>query len=325
MTATTTATTARLDTFLSAELADPESSWSIGVSGAIAEFFREPDESQAHRDDATYTLATERGAIRIVRHSDVVPVAIESLSRNRRYWQQRVALCLPERVAVMAGRGVVTELGADTDSIRDHERHHLRFDLGLAIAHVDACVRTGDPQLIELLRDCCGRSLLNDARAATQAIIAQSPHRVFTSRLGRIEVYAPIPRHATPTGPHTHFLPRLLGRPAPWARLIPESQVACLDVYPANPLRTGSGGERPFDAKRHARFQNVLKDWGAAAYVAEKQRIEAWVRAGAVPENCDLTGGRLARTGRRVALRQLAQTEPVTEGLRDWRRAVEGD
>jgi hypothetical protein len=324
MTATTTAATGRLDAFLGAELADPDSGFSIGVSGAIAEFFREQDEPQARRKSAAWVVATARGAMRIVLREDVVPVAIESLSRNRRYWQQRVALCLPERVAVMAGRGVVTELGADTDSIRDAERHHRLFDLGLGIGHVDACVRTGDPQLIELLRDFCGCSLLNDARAVSEAIIAQSPHRVFVSRLGRIEVYAPIPRQATPTGPHTHFLPRLLGRAAPWARLIPESQVACVDVYPANPLRTGSGGERPFDAERHARFQGVLKDWGPAAYVAEKQRIEAWVRAGAVPENCDLAGGRLARAGRRVALRQLIHTQPVAEKLCDWRRVVEG-
>ncbi len=34
--------------------------------------------------------------------------------------------------------------------------------------------------------------------------------------------------------------------------------------------------------------------------------------------------GRLARTGRRVALRQLVHTAPVTERLCDWRRAVEG-
>jgi hypothetical protein len=322
---TASATTARLDGFLSAELADTQSGWSIGVTGAIAEFFRGRDEPEARCKGGTYTVATPRGAMRIVLRSDVAPVAIESLSRNRRHWQQRVALCLPEREAAKARRSVVTELGVDTDSIRDDERHHLRFDLGLGIAHVDACIRTGDPQLIKLLRDCCGRSLLNEARAATQAIIAQSPHRVFVSRLGRIEVYAPIPRHATPTGPHTHLLPKLLGRPAVWAQLIPKAHVACLDVYPANPLRTAAGEERSFDAERHARFQGVLKDWGSAAYVAEKQRVETWVRAGAVPQSWPPCVGRLARAGRRVALRQLVHTEPDCEALGDWQRAVEED
>jgi hypothetical protein len=43
-------------------------------------------------------------------------------------------------------------------------------------------------------------------------ILAANPHRVFISRLGRIEVYQPIPPPSgkSPEGPHTHVLPRLL-------------------------------------------------------------------------------------------------------------------
>ena len=57
-------------------------------------------------------------------------------------------------------------------------------------------------------------------------ILAANPHRVFISRLGRIEVYQPIPPPSgkSPEGPHTHVLPRLLksGRTHPATEPVPE-------------------------------------------------------------------------------------------------------
>ncbi len=46
---------------------------------------------------------------------------------------------------------------------------------------------------------------------AMAMILAANPHRVFLSRLGRIEVYQPIPPPSgkSPQGPHTHVLPQL--------------------------------------------------------------------------------------------------------------------
>ena len=41
-------------------------------------------------------------------------------------------------------------------------------------------------------------------------ILAASPHRVFVSRVGRIEVFQAIPsaNGKSPEGPHTHVLPK---------------------------------------------------------------------------------------------------------------------
>lgn len=312
-----------IDEFLRQELADPESGFSIGVNGAIAEFFRDATEAGAKAGQSAYSISTPRGGMRIRLHGDVRPVAIETPSRHPDYWQQRVAFCLDAGKAVMANRKSVTALGADAEAIRAADRSALRFDLGLGIPHLDACVRTDDEDLIAQLLACCGRDLLKDGAGVVAAIIEKGPHRVFASRLGRIEVYTPIPVDKTVPGPHTHLLPELLGKPAAGAAWIAAGARSCLDVYPANPARRESGAARTFDAARHARFQRALSAWGPPAYVAEKQRTEEWLRQGLPPQACPPAEDPLARAGRRVAVRQIARAQPDSALLCAWRRALE--
>ncbi len=308
--------------FLEEELSDPESGFSIGVSGAIAEFMRSNGEVDMRREGLVHTVTTRDGAMRIALTSQVVPVAAELPSKRPEHWQQQVAFCVHETQATMGSRRVLTELGPDGEAIDGSGRQQLRFDLGLDILHVDACIRTDDRDLIALLRRHEGRALLAESGEVCDALIATSPPRVFCSRLGRIEVLAPIPERETPAGPHTHLLPTLFGRPSPIARFIPRDLVSCLDVYPANPLRRISGQARPFDRKRHARFQRALERWGPREYVAEKRRIFRWVRRGRSPDDCPPATGSLTECGRRVALRQLSQGG-VDEGtLVSWQKAL---
>jgi hypothetical protein len=104
---------------------------------------------------------------------------------------------------------------------------------------------------------------------------ALSPHRVFVSRLGRIEVYQPIPPPdgASPDGPHTHVLPRLLERGRSHAATvpIPTGWVAGVTLYPPHPLRHSSGRPVDFDAARHAAFQSLMERYGSPEMVAGKR------------------------------------------------------
>ena len=120
-----------------------------------------------------------------------------------------MALCLPQETCAMNRRAVLTEVGPDRNALRAEDRETALFDLGLGALQVDACVRSGDPAVIAALRSCTGKSLLAPGNAAMGVILASNPHRVFASRLGRIEVFQPIPPAdgKSPTGPHTHVLP----------------------------------------------------------------------------------------------------------------------
>jgi hypothetical protein len=104
---------------------------------------------------------------------------------------------------------------------------------------------------------------------------ALSPHRVFISAAGRIEVYQPIPPPTgkSPDGPHTHVLPRLLARGRSHAATvpIPSGWVVAMTLYPPHPLRQGSGQPIAFDPARHAAFQTLMERYGAPALMAGKQ------------------------------------------------------
>jgi hypothetical protein len=308
--------------FLGEELSDPDSGFSIGVPGAIAEFMRSEGNIEMRREGLVHTATTRDGAMRVAITSQVVPVAAELPAKRPKCWQQQVALCVLETQAAMGSRRVLTELGPDHEAIDESGRQQLRFDLGLDILHVDACIRTDDTHLIALLRRHEGRALFAEAGEVCNALIAASPPRVFCSRLGRIEVLAPIPERETPAGPHTHLLPTLFGRPSPIARFLPPGLVSCLDLYPANPLTRISGRARAFDRMRHERFQRALERWGPQEYVAEKRRFSQWLREGRSPADCPPAKGSLAECGRRVAVRQLSQGG-VDEGtLTAWQEVL---
>ena len=162
----------------------------------------------------------------------------------------------------MGGRAVLTELGADTGALRASDRDSILFDLGLGAPHADFCVRIDDDDTAAQLRRHAGRAVFETGNPAMGLILGANPHRVFISRLGRIEVYQPIPPASgrSPEGPHTHVLPKLLknGRTHPATEPIPEGWVPCAHLYPPHPARDGSGEARPFDPARHDAFQSMI-------------------------------------------------------------------
>ncbi|SFD82039.1 hypothetical protein [Methylobacterium sp. 13MFTsu3.1M2] len=260
-------------TLLREALADPGTAWSLGSFGAIAEFMRDPEEATSPLPDGRMGLATERGAIALAPGPDLRPVAYETAVATG--WNHAVALCLPEASCAMNRRGAVTELGPDRDAARERDRDAILFDLGLGLLAVDACVRTSDPEAIACLRSGVGLPLFDPASPIGRQLVALSPHRVFLARIGRIEVYAPIPGPGgtSPEGPHTHVLPKLLrgGRTHAATTPIPAGWVPCAGIHPAHPYKDMMGQRIAFDVARHDAFQTLLDRWGDPDLLAAKR------------------------------------------------------
>ncbi len=312
--------------FLAAQMADHGASWSLGTFGAIAEFAREPDEQvELSRAAAALAAVTARGSICIAPHEQMRLFASESTTRES--WTHRVSLCLPAERCGMNARTVLTALGPDAEALRPEDRTALLFDLGLGALQVDACVRLADPEVTAELSSYAGRSLFEPGNPAMGVILAASPHRVFISRLGRIEVFQPIPPAdgKSPEGPHTHVLPKLLQhrRTHSATEPVPEGFVPCAHVYPAHPARDAFGRSRPFDCRRHEEFQNILCRFGDPTSVALKQRVIAAIMDGTDPSAVAVTDHRFARTGIRVVLRQLIATDEASPALVAWLAAHE--
>ena len=302
-------------------LGDAGWAWGLGVLGAIAEFSRAPWES-ARRIE--HGIVTARGAIRLRHDPQARLVAHEAISARPGHWQQGLAWCLDSRLASMGEtHDVLTELGPDEDSLRPRDQGAILFDMGLGFAHLRACVRSADPDIIAVLRQGCGRPLLDHGSPAGPAIPRLSPHRVFLSPVARIEVFQPIPLPdgRTPEGPHTHLLPQLLRHRRTHAAttFLPEGMVPVLEAFPPHPLTDALGNAAPFDAGRHRAFQALLECHGSAAALAEKRAVTAALRARLPPHALDKAQSRQTRAARRVALRQASHATPANADLPAWR------
>ncbi|MGB7260140.1 MAG: hypothetical protein WBD48_18875 [Pseudolabrys sp.] len=309
-----------LNTILAGQLADPESHWGLGTFGAIAEFTRDRDEPVVLDLSASKLSAvTGRGGIRIVPCAGLRPTAFETAAGLS--WNQNFALCLPADAAAMNRRTALTELGRDTEALRDEDRQSVLFDLGLAIPHVDACIRVRDKAVAEQLRAQVGKNVWAPDSTAMTTILAANPHRVFVSRCGRIEVYQPIPPHdgRSPEGPHTHVLPKLLahGRTHAATEPIPDGWVPCLSVYPAHPAKDSFGRAKPFQPARHDAFQAMLRAYGDPEIIMLKTQVSAAIAGGEAPPSAD-RDDRFARACIRIALRQAQASGLVSPSLGLW-------
>ncbi len=312
--------------FLAEQAADSEVAWSLGTFGAIAEFTRDADEAATlDRNGDVISVMTPRGALRIDAHPHLRPIATESLTKES--WSHRVALCLPHDSCAMSGRTALSEIGPDRAALREEDRDAILFDLGLGALQVDVCVRSRDPIVVEKLRSCAGKSVFAPDSVAMGVILAANPHRVFASRLGRVEVFQPIPppNGKSPSGPHTHVLPKLLahGRTHAATEPLPDGWVPCAHLYPPNPIRDKFGRSRVFQAGHHAAFQILLTRFGDPQLLALKQSVIEAVTAGHEPVAGASPSERVARTTVRVALRQMQASDRSSAALAAWLSAYD--
>jgi hypothetical protein len=299
---------ARISRLLAEQISNAGTQWSLGTFGGIAEFSREPGEPVRLTTSASVVAAvTERGGM-LIRHMEGLrPFASESITKSS--WSQRVALCLAKDACEMNRRKVLTELGTDADGLRVEDRQDILFDLGLGALQTDLCIRVADVAVAAKLRECVGRSVFEPDNPAMGIIVSASPHRVFVSRIGRVEVYQPIPplTGKSPDGPHTHVLPKLLksGRTHPATESIPENWIPCAHFYPAHPAQHATGNSHPFDHAQHDNFQRVLGLLGSPDSNAIKKRVVAAVTDEQPPFAPETAADRSTRISIKVALRQM--------------------
>lgn len=302
-------TTSDISGFIRAQLQTQSSQWNLGTFGAIAEFLRDPGEPFVLTDEPGRLAATtRRGGIGFGDLSQVLLFASETAIGQS--WSHRVALCLPADACAMNRLTTLTELGPDTEALREEDKAGILFDMGLGTLQADICIRTDDAGLIATLRAQSGRSLFDPGNPAMGAIVTAGPHRVFMARFGRCEVYQPIPPAdgKSPEGPHTHVLPKLLrsGRTHAANELVPDGFVPCAHLVPAHPIKDAMGQRRPWDAQAHASFQDMLSMYGDARLWALKTRLAAAMASATDGEAVPVPDDRFARHALKVMLRQAA-------------------
>lgn len=311
-----------VEELLFSAVADVDNGWSIGTFGAIAEFRRDADEPVEHSQRTGWLqCTTARGAIGVRTQHDAVPIAYETLASDGETWGHALALTLPSPTGTH--QGVVLCRGMDEQPLQPFAGIAVLFDLGVGSGHVSLYVRTADPILIDALRSVEGKPLFGPECAAARALLVQmSPARIALSPLGRIEVYTRIPRpdERSPSGPHTHLLPKLLagGRLHSANSPIPAGLQTVLTLHPASPWRDAFGVRTAFNARADEQFQALLERFGLAEDKAVRTATEAAVIGGADPAIYPWPATRRGRVQARITLRRLTQLVGA-ERLAPWR------
>lgn len=319
-----------LNTLIERSMRDAETGWNMGSFGAIAEFHHVAGDPMP-TPPAAMTQVTARGGVRIARLDGVRPVAWEMLSPKTHRWSQGISLCLPRDEAAMAGRTVLTDLGPDTEALRPQDQGAILFDMGLGQYQVDFCIRTADPELLNVLRANNGRSLFDHDNPAMGAILKAHPARVALTRIGRVEVYqmigGPDTGGKSPEGPHTHVLPKLLraGRTHSANTPIPDGWVPCGNLHPENPVIDRLGGDKELNVTALAAFQELLRHWGDPEYLAGKALFASAQSAGQAPEGIAEPSSRLGRAGLRNAIRQARRQHGDSPLIAAWAEAFESN
>jgi hypothetical protein len=317
---------AQISKLLTDQILDAGTQWSMGTFGGIAEFSRDPGEPvKLTTSDQVVAAVTGRGGIAVRHPEGLLLFASEGITRLN--WSHRVALCLPIGGCAMNRRHALTELGPDADALRAEDRDGVLFDLGLDALQADLCVRIADARPVAGLREHAGRSVFEPGNPAMGMILAASPHRVFISRVGRVEVYQPIPAVGgkSPDGPHTHVLPRLLKsrRTHPATEPVPDGWIPCAHFYPAHPAKDDMGNSRPFDQARHDHFQQLLGLLGSPDSNATKRQVMAAIASEQPPFTPEAAASRNARVSIRVALRQMKALNHPSRSLAAWLEAFD--
>ena len=268
---------------LAAQMADAETQWSLGTFGAIAEFARDPDEAADLRYGATHILGDHRPR-RHTHHAACryAPVRIRDHDQGK---------LEPPRGTLPAAGALRHEPPCGADRARARFRGAARRRpraafcsiSGIDALQIDACVRVSDPAVAAQLRAYCGQPTFAPGNPAAGLLLAHSPHRVFVSRIGRIEVYQPIPprpwqarKARTPT-----FCSTCCATGAPMRRpsRFPKASCLALIFIPPTRQRTRRAG-----AGRSIRAATPLPShaasFGDPKSVALKQRVLAAVAAG---------------------------------------------
>ena len=292
---------------LIADLAcDPAHGWSMGTFGANAEFVRDADEpATITREANRLEIFTSRGGLRLAPTKTLTGVAWDTLSADGETWGHALAFCAAQPAS---HNTVIQALGCDSEALRPQDRQSQWFNLGVSCGAVRMCARTADPQLIAALTRVAGTALLADP-ALMGEILRGQPHRVMVSPAGRIEVYQPIPAPdgKSPEGPHTHLLPKLIGKGAHSANTpIPAPLQSMLTLHPRSPSRDALCVRHTYNPADDAAFAPLLAQFGLPSDTEIQTAIETSVTSDVAPSTFAWPDERRGRTKARITLRRLA-------------------
>ena len=303
---------------LSKMFADGSYGFSVGSSGALAEFPASTD-TRSLSEEHTFSASVPEGAIAIKPLSNLRWVAYETLSRKTSHWNYALIAHADKTPFFSSKRTLLTELGVDNDSLKPPKNREIIFDLGLGLDNADFCIRTSDFALKNILRKYSGKNIAIEGHPVLKVLIDESPTRVVRNAFCRIEVYQAISRTKTPDGPHTHLLLTLLSGASPSRQdFLPRGRLPVFFAQPPSPLYRTQDKVSVLDEKLYQKFQDILVHFGWPTYIEAKRTTHNQLMENGGQADFAWSNDFLTRAGQKVACRQFVYLGPP--GLREESR-----
>ncbi|MGH9934051.1 MAG: DUF6925 family protein [Nitrososphaerales archaeon] len=240
------------------------SAWAIVRDGVVAEFsLVDGDKPVRKLDGNTLTVDTPRAHLQLVFDENIKPIVAETAAYRCSPWVQCVYLCVPEKIARMSVRNVLTHLGSWENGYGE------LWDLGVGNDSLDACVIAHNSQVHQKLKEKEGHSIIYDSEFLGE-IIKLSPPRLFRTKFAHILVKQRIPSKGEHVdGPHTHLLPSIIRSGTHFPIPIPDNMRSLIQVDPFGSIIDGNGDYhewKGFDDE----FQSLLDEYAENDMLTKK-------------------------------------------------------
>ncbi|MEM2760322.1 MAG: hypothetical protein QXU32_04105 [Nitrososphaerales archaeon] len=244
------------------------SAWAIVRDGVVAEFSIAGDDKPVRTlDNNTLTVESSKARLQIIFSEDIKPIVAETAAYRCSPWVQCVYLCIPEQVARMSGRKVLTHLGSWENGYGE------LWDLGVGNDSLDACVIVRDTETHQKLKEKEGRYIIDDSEFLKE-IIRLSPPRLFRTKFAHIMVKQRIPSNGENVdGPHTHLLPSIIRDGIHFPVPIPENMRSLIQVDPFGSVIDGNGDYYEWKGFERDDFQSLLHEYAENGYMRTKQNL----------------------------------------------------
>lgn len=189
----------QISSFVMDSLRQKSGTWLVGAVGAVAEFMpMYEDKIFVSRSSNEIKAETANARLHFNISEDARALKLSTANAES---TERIILACNRKESGLLSAGTITHLGADFDAIDENAQDKQLFDLGLGRTYMRFCIRTDNPELLNILSKFEGRNILEVYENLAPPLIATSPERIVESALGRLEIATTIPKPDEKTAP----------------------------------------------------------------------------------------------------------------------------
>jgi len=248
------------------------SSWAIVRNGAVAEFSVSAGDRPVRNfnvNENTLTVDTPKANLKLDFDESIKPIVSETAAYRCSPWSQCVYLCVPDAIAKMSNRKILTHLGV----WNEYQQGEL-WDLGIGNDSLDFCIVVNHIELQQALKKKEGSYVIDDPEFLKE-IVKLSPWRLVMTKFAHILVKQRIPVQGQDVdGPHTHLLPHIIHNGIDFPIPIDDNLRSLIQIDPFGSVIDANGEYFDWRGFENDPFQTLLNEYSDEEYIRNKKTLK---------------------------------------------------